>query len=98
MYRTTVNGQEIIIKVSLRLAKESVDRDAVYESVLSIAERLLCRPEQADFAVHNKEIGLIIGEVQRGSITVFAVEHIIQKQNIFRQHMQDYMFEEGAGL
>ena len=30
-----------------------------------------------------KYLGLIIGEVQRGEVTVFAVEHIIPKQNIF---------------
>ena len=41
------------------------------------------KTKQPTFAVNHEIFGLIIGEVQRGEVTVFAVEHIIPKQNIF---------------
>ncbi len=43
----------------------------------------LLQTKQPTFAVNHEIFGLIIGEVQRGEVTVFAVEHIIPKQNIF---------------
>ncbi|MCM3738114.1 cytoplasmic protein [Bacillus cytotoxicus] len=82
MYRTTINEKEIIITLAAKLRKEVTDRNALYEAVLQIAERLL-QTTQPTFAVNHEILGLIIGEVQRGEVTVFAVEHIIPKQNIF---------------
>ncbi|WP_051317265.1 hypothetical protein [Ectobacillus panaciterrae] len=98
MYRTTVNEKEIIVKLSTKLIKEVENRTPVYESVVSIAQRVLQRPEQVSFAVNHKEIGLIIGEVHRGEIVVFSVEHIIEKQNIFQQQLLDRNFEQGASF
>ncbi|ENQ3080353.1 cytoplasmic protein [Bacillus sp. JJ864] len=82
MYRTTVNEKEIIITLSSKIRKEITDRNPLYEAVLQLAERLL-QTKQPTFAVNHEIFGLIIGEVQRGEVTVFAVEHIIPKQNIF---------------
>ncbi|HDX9579743.1 TPA: cytoplasmic protein [Bacillus pseudomycoides] len=82
MYRTTINEKEIIITLAAKLRKEVTDRNSLYEAVLQIAERLL-QTNQPTFAVNHEILGLIIGEVQRGEVTVFAVEHIIPKQNIF---------------
>jgi hypothetical protein len=98
MYRTTVNGKEIIVKLSTKLVKEVADRTPIYESVLSISERVLSRLEQTSFAVNHKDIGLIIGEVHRGEVIVFSVEHIIEKQNIFQQHLFGHAFEHGANF
>ena len=82
MYRTTVNGKEIIITLAPKIRKEVTDRNPLYEAVLQTIERLL-QTKQPTFAVNHETFGLIIGEVQRGEVTVFAVEHIIPKQNIF---------------
>ena len=82
MYRTTVNEKEIIITLAAKIRKEVTDRNPLYEAVLQIAEQLL-QTKQQTFAVNHEILGLIIGEVQRGEVTVFAVEHIIPKQNIF---------------
>ncbi|PFK47329.1 cytoplasmic protein [Bacillus cereus] len=82
MYRTTVNGKEIIITLAPKIRKEVMDRNPLYEAVLQTIERLL-QTKQLTFAVNHEIFGLIIGEVQRGEVTVFAVEHIIPKQNIF---------------
>lgn len=82
MYRTTVNGKEIIITLAPKIRKEVTDRNPLYEAVLQTIERLL-QTKQPTFAVNHEIFGLIIGEVQRGEVTVFAVEHIIPKQNIF---------------
>ncbi|ENQ3108245.1 hypothetical protein SAMN04488168_102343 [Bacillus sp. 491mf] len=82
MYRTTVNEKEIIITLAAKIRKEVTDRNSLYETVLQIAERLF-QTKQPTFAVNHEILGLIIGEVQRGEVTVFAVEHIIPKQNIF---------------
>jgi hypothetical protein len=83
MYRTYINEQEIIIKLSTKLQRDVHDRVPVYEAVKSVAPRVLIHPQQISFAVNDANLGLIIGEVQRGAITVFAVEHIIQKSHIF---------------
>ncbi|MFX3622751.1 MAG: cytoplasmic protein [Ectobacillus sp.] len=96
MYRTTVGGKEIIVKLATKLAKGLEDRTPVYEAVLSVAPRVLSRPEQTSFAVHSN-MGLIIGEVHRGEIVVFSVEHIIEKQNIFQQLLEQ-TFERGANF
>ncbi|WP_242142723.1 MULTISPECIES: cytoplasmic protein [unclassified Bacillus cereus group] len=82
MYRTIIHGKEIIITLGPKIRKEATDRNSLYEAVLQTAERLL-QTKQPTFAVNHDEFGLIIGEVQRGEVTVFAVEHIIPKQNIF---------------
>ncbi|MCP1123250.1 cytoplasmic protein [Bacillus sp. 3103sda1] len=82
MYRTIVNEKEIIITLAPKIRKEVTDRNPLYETVLQTAERLL-QTKQPTFAVNHEILGLIIGEVQRGEVTVFAVEHIIPKQNIF---------------
>ncbi|MFD3446036.1 hypothetical protein ACFDTO_15690 [Microbacteriaceae bacterium 4G12] len=96
MYRTIMNGKEIIIKLSTKLGKEiTTDRTPIYEAVLSIADRVLTRKDQMTFAVNHKHIGLIIGEVQRGEVIVFSVEHIIDKVNIFQEHTFRQSFEEG---
>ncbi|MBC6972556.1 cytoplasmic protein [Bacillus sp. Xin] len=81
MYRTTVNGKEIIITLAPKIRKEVTDRNPLYEAVLQTIERLL-QTKQPTFAVNHEIFGLIIGEVQRGEVTVFAVEQIIPKQNI----------------
>lgn len=82
MYRTTVKGKEVIITLSPKLRKEVTNRDALYEAVLTVTERIL-QTKQMTFAVNNEKFGLIIGEVQHGEVTVFAVEHIIPRENIF---------------
>ncbi|WP_369900293.1 cytoplasmic protein [Bacillus manliponensis] len=82
MYRTMVKGKEIIITLSPKLRKEVTNRDALYEAILTVTERVL-QTKQVTFAVNNEEFGLIIGEVQHEKVTVFAVEHIIPRDNIF---------------
>lgn len=82
MYRTVVKGKEIIITLSPKLRKEVTNRNALYEAVLTVIERVL-QTKQVTFAVNNEGFGLIIGEVQHGEVTVFAVEHIIPRDNIF---------------
>ncbi|PEA89418.1 cytoplasmic protein [Bacillus thuringiensis] len=82
MYRTTIDGKEIIITLAPKIRKEITDRNPLYEAVFHNAARLL-QTKQPTFAVNHQIFGLIIGEVQRGEVTVFAVEHIIPKQNIF---------------
>ncbi|MDM5154233.1 cytoplasmic protein [Bacillus sp. DX1.1] len=82
MYRTTVNGTEIMITLSPKIRKEVTERNPLYEAVLQTAERLL-HTKQPTFAVNHETFGLIIGEVQSGEVIVFAVEHIIPRQNIF---------------
>ena len=81
MYRTTIDGKEIIITLAPKIRKIT-DRNPLYEAVFQNAARLL-QTKQPTFAVNHEIFGLIIGEVQRGEVTVFAVEHIIPKQNIF---------------
>ncbi|KEK24718.1 hypothetical protein [Bacillus gaemokensis] len=97
MYRTTVNGKEIIITLAPKIRKEVIDRDPLYEAVLHTAERLL-QTKQPTFAVNHEIFGLIIGEVQRGDVTVFAVEHIIPKQNIFGSKKFFSTMEQQANL
>lgn len=82
MYRTVINEKEIIITLAPKIRKEVTDRNSLYETVLKAVERLL-QTKQPTFAINHEIFGLIIGEVQRGEVTVFAVEHIIPKQNIF---------------
>ncbi|WP_020059528.1 hypothetical protein [Bacillus sp. 123MFChir2] len=97
MYRTTVNEKEIIITLSSKIRKEITDRNPLYEAVLPLAERLF-QTKQPTFAVNHEIFGLIIGEVQRGEVTVFAVEHIIPKQNIFGSSNIFYPNEEISKL
>lgn len=98
MYRTMVDGKEVIVTLSTKLGKTVQDRSTVYEAVLSVVARVLPREKQLNFAVNHKGIGLIIGEVQRGEVIVFSVEHIIDQQNIFQQHASGYSFEQGASF
>ncbi|WP_018782513.1 MULTISPECIES: hypothetical protein [Bacillus] len=97
MYRTTVNGKEIIITLAPKIRKEITDRDPLYEAVLQTVERLL-QTKQPTFAVNHTILGLIIGEVQGGEVTVFAVEHIIPKQNIFGSQNFFSTIEQRANL
>lgn len=97
MYRTSVKGQEIIIKLSSKLVKENVNRTKVYEAVLSVTESLLQKNEQSSFAVFHEGIGMITGEVVRSSVIVFYVDHIITRQNIYKQEGLDFL-EEGANF
>ncbi len=79
MYRTTIDGKEIIITLAPKIRKEITDRNPLYEAVFHNAARLL-QTKQPTFAVNHEIFGLIIGEVQRGEVTVFAVEHIIRSK------------------
>ncbi|MBO1624535.1 cytoplasmic protein [Bacillus arachidis] len=97
MYRTTVNGKEIIITLAPKIRKEIKDRNPLYEAVLQTVERLL-QTKQLTFAVNHEVLGLIIGEVQRGEVTVFAVENIIPKQNIFGSNDFFSTIEQRANL
>ncbi|PGE96759.1 cytoplasmic protein [Bacillus pseudomycoides] len=97
MYRTTVNGKEIIITLAPKIRKEITDRDPLYEAVLQTVERLL-QTKQPTFAVNHAILGLIIGEAQGGEVTVFAVEHIIPKQNIFGSQNFFSTIEQRANL
>ncbi len=98
MYRTVINGKEVIVKLSTKLGKEVQERTTIYEAVLSVVERVLPRENQYNFAVHHKNTGLIIGEVHRGEVIVFSVEHIVDQQNIFQQHINNRSFEQGANF
>ena len=81
MYRTTIDGKEIIITLAPKSEKKLLI-EIHYMKRYFIIARLL-QTKQPTFAVNHEIFGLIIGEVQRGEVTVFAVEHIIPKQNIF---------------
>lgn len=65
MYRTTIDGKEIIITLAPKIRKEITDRNPLYEAVFHNAARLL-QTTQPTFAVNHEIFGLIIGEVQRG--------------------------------
>ena len=69
MYRTTIDGKEIIITLAPKIRKEITDRNPLYEAVFHNAARLL-QTKQPTFAVNHEIFGLIIGEVQRGSNSV----------------------------
>ncbi|HDR7513237.1 cytoplasmic protein [Bacillus mobilis] len=97
MYRTTIDEKEIIITLAPKIRKEITDRNPLYEAVLHTAARLL-QTKQPTFAVNHEVFGLIIGEVQRGEVTVFAVEHIIPKQNIFGSNNFFSTIEQQANL
>ncbi|MBO9128174.1 cytoplasmic protein [Bacillus sp. 165] len=97
MYRTNVKGQEVFIKLSAKLVKEKLNRTQVYEAVLRIAESLIEKKEQSSFALFEDKIGMITGEVVRGNIVVFYVDHIITRQNIYKQENLDFL-EEGANF
>ncbi|QWH60235.1 cytoplasmic protein [Bacillus mycoides] len=97
MYRATIDGKEIIITLAQKIRKEITDRNPLYEAVFKNAARLL-QTKQPTFAVNHEVFGLIIGEVQRGEVTVFAVEHIIPKQNIFGPNTFFSTIEQQANL
>ncbi|KFN02967.1 cytoplasmic protein [Bacillus clarus] len=97
MYRTTIDGKEIIITLAPKIRKEITDRNPLYEAVLYNTARLL-QTKQPTFALNHEVFGLIIGEVQRGEVTVFAVEHIIPKQNIFGPNNFFSTIEQQANL
>lgn len=80
MYRTTIDGKEIIITLAPKIRKEITDRNPLYEAVFHNLLQDYLQTKQPTFAVNHEIFGLIIGEVQRGEVTVFAVEHIIRSK------------------
>ena len=69
MYRTTIDGKEIIITLAPKIRKEITDRNPLYEAVFQNAARLL-QTKQPTFAVNHEIFGLIIGGTKRRSNSV----------------------------
>jgi hypothetical protein len=82
MYRTTIKGQEIIIRFGLSIEKknEALEKRLI-ETVLRLEEKLLLYKNQC-FAITHATEGLIIVNVQEGELLDVKIQQIVPFGNI----------------
>ncbi|PFJ03196.1 hypothetical protein [Priestia megaterium] len=85
MYRTQVNGKEIILLFSTLEAAKSrsnLEKEQIYKRVLHLNEQLLMFQNGTSFTIGDP-LGLIVAQVKKSDLTTIYIEHIIDKQFMY---------------
>ena len=82
MYRGVIRGKEVIIRLGRRLEQANIDRDKIYNMVMSYGEAVFEKGKDS-FCIYNDRIGMIVGEVEQNEIPVIRVDYLIQNENVY---------------
>ncbi|MBM7703243.1 hypothetical protein [Metabacillus iocasae] len=87
MYRSQVNGQEIILLFSLKetsTVRTSEEKESVYKRILQLGDKLLSFNDGTSFTIGDP-LGLIVAQVKKSDLTTIYIEHIIDKQFMYHE-------------
>jgi hypothetical protein len=83
MYRTTINGQEIVVRFTLSLGKrdDALEKQLI-KTVLQLEEKLLQFKNQC-FAISHPT-GLIVAYVKEGELLDVQIQQIVPFENVLK--------------
>jgi hypothetical protein len=82
MYRTSINGHEIVIRFALSMEKvdEELEKRLI-ETVLRLEERLLIYKNQCIAIMHSKE-GMLVIYIHEGELLDVQIQQYVPLENI----------------
>jgi hypothetical protein len=83
MYRCRIDNHEVIIRLSPKLYKNKMDKDYIYQTILSMENKVFEFEEGQPFAIATEQDALIIAEIEHREILVITVHHIVEKSFVF---------------
>jgi hypothetical protein len=82
MYRTSINGQQVVIRFPLLFAnKNQLQTELIFQTVLSLGERLLLYKNDC-LAINTTNGGLIILYIQDGEVLDVQIQQVVPNENI----------------
>lgn len=84
MYRTEINGQEVVIRFTHnhQCFNHDIEREAI-KSILQLQSRIFQYKQQC-FATSVESIGYIVSFVQDGEVTDVQIQNIIPFENVIK--------------
>ena len=82
MYRGIIGGKEVIVRLGKRLEQVNMDRDKIYNTVMSYGEALFGKGNDS-FCIFTDRLGIIVGEIEQNEIPVIRIDYLIQSENVY---------------
>jgi hypothetical protein len=82
MYRTSISGQQVVIRFPLMVAnKNQLQAELIFQTVISLGERLLLYKNEC-LAINATNGGLIILYIQEGEVLDVQIQQVVPNENI----------------
>ncbi|WP_010283964.1 hypothetical protein [Bacillus timonensis] len=83
MFRYNYHGTEIIIRFTSHIKNMKVNKDYLYQKIISICDELMGTEHGSSFIVEDDEGRLAVGTVQHGELTVISIHHIVDHTKLY---------------
>lgn len=83
MFRYMYNGKEIIIRFTSHTKNKNVNKDYLYQKMISIFDKITGADNGTSFIVEDEQGRLAVGTVQHGELTVISIHHLVEHSQMY---------------
>jgi len=88
MFRYNYNGKELIIRFASQTKNISLNKDDLYNKIISIRDKILDADHGTSFIVEDDQGRLVVGTVQQGELTVISIHHLVEQTQVYLQRRE----------
>ncbi|MEH7381917.1 hypothetical protein V7138_15765 [Bacillus sp. JJ1533] len=83
MFRHNYNGKEIIIRFTSHTSNMIVNKDYLYNKIISICDSIMDADHGTSFIVEDDKGRYAVGTVQHGELSVISIHHIVEHTHFY---------------
>ncbi|MDR4888629.1 hypothetical protein RGU12_14030 [Fredinandcohnia sp. QZ13] len=88
MFRYNYNGKELIIRFTSQTKNMNLNKDDLYNKIISICDKILDADHGTSFIVEDDEGRFAVGTVQHGELTVISIHHLVEQTQMYFQRRE----------
>ncbi|THE15169.1 hypothetical protein E1I69_02315 [Bacillus timonensis] len=88
MFRYNYNGKELIIRFVSQTKNINLNKDDLYNKIISIRDKILDADQGTSFIVEDDQGRLAVGTVQQGELTVISIHHLVEQTQVYLQRRE----------